>query len=211
MKRLLILCLFATSLSAQTFRQVVPIPYNGQNQTAFVVSFQKPTAMPCTLFLVGRELSTPIITDDAGNVWEAAADRGLWYAPCKGATSKVAISFSSSVSFYGVLGEKAGYFDVDVSSITVNGNSNPSASATITTTQADLIIGYGWNYSTMTPNLTAGSGYVLEGQANAFIEDLQQSAPGPMSAGVNFRTGFSGWWVQGVVAFKPALGPSCGQ
>lgn len=212
-----IVLLFAAMLVAQTvraqrFTQSVTIPYTGASQTTFTASLSKPTTIPCTLFLVARTLSTPTITDDAGDTWEAVGGgtvRGIWYAQCKGGATKVTITFGSPVTFYGVIGEKSGYFDEDVTSLPIDGNSNPTASATITTTSADFIIGYGWNYTTTTPTLTAGPGYVMEVQADAFIETTDQSAPGSVSSSVTYHNGWSGWWVQGIVAFKPAIPSFC--
>lgn len=202
-------------VQAQTFSQVVPVPENQVSYSTLTVVFPRPTSLPCTLFLVGWNNTEPTITDDAGDVWEKPS-RGLWYTQCKSRVSKVTLTFSPADRFYGVLGEKAGYFDADITSLTVDGNTNPTNSATITTTSADLIIGYGWNYTTSTPTMNPGSGYVMEGQGGAaFLEDWQQTAPGPVSSSVTYTggwpgyNGWQGWWVQGVVAFKPAIPSFC--
>lgn len=198
------------------FTQVATIPWDGVYRTTVTVNLEKATSLPSTLFLIAWGDVWPTIIDDADDIWETIVDPvsghtvgGIWYAQCKGNAKTVTFQFSSPSRFYGVLGEKSGYFDVDLFSFPKDGNSNPSASATITTTSADLMIGYGWNYTTKTPTLTAGPGYVMEGQTGIFLEDLQQTSPGPAASSVTYGNGWSGWWVQGIVAFKPAVPDFC--
>lgn len=212
---LLIILLAAQSVSAKMFTQSATVSWDGTYRTTFTINFPQPTNLPSTLILIAWGDQWPTITDDAGDIWETATDaaghivRGFWYAQCRSAVNVVTVTFPQPSRFYAVLGEKSGYLDVDVVSQTVDGNSNPSTSATITTSSADFIVGYGWNYTTVSPTLTAGAGYTMEGQAGVFLEDLQQTAPGPISSSVTYGNGWSGWWVQGVVAFKPAIPSFC--
>lgn len=204
-----------SSTGPNMFTQSSVIPWDGLPRISFTFNLPKPTSLPCTLVIIGWGDSWPTINDDAGDLWETvtAPDghvvRGIWYAQCKGGAKTITVSFSTASRFYGVVGEKSGWYDPDVSSQAVDGNSNPSASAIITTTSADFIIGYGWNYTTTTPTLTAGTSYVMEGQSGIFLEDMQQIAPGPVSSSVNYGSGWTGWWVQGIVAFKPAIPDFC--
>src|SRR5271157_982709 len=205
---LLLLCLPITAIG-QSFIQSATVNQPTGSALTYSCSYSQANGGGNTLVLVGRfGVTVSSITDSQGNLWEPAGvngSTGLWYATnSKAGTNSVTVTFPTNQPFQGVCAEYSGQLRLDQLAQGAGGTGTAAASSSISTiASGDLIIGFGNNYTTNTPSVTAGTGFTLRGQVNEFLEDMIQSAAGPVASSVTYGSSVS--WNQYVVAF--AVGP----
>jgi uncharacterized membrane protein (UPF0136 family) len=195
-----------------SFVQAGTVNQTGSTSLTYTCTFPQSNQAGNTLVLSGRfgVPATWTVTDSQGNPWVPVVNSavGLWYAPnSKAGTNAVTITYSQLQPFQGVCAEYSGLFLVDQAAQVVSGTGTAATSSSIsTTTGSDLIIGFGTNDTAngaggVRSDLTAGTGFTLRGNVNAFLEDKVQSAVGSVSSSMTY--GASVAWNQGVTAFSP--------
>jgi hypothetical protein len=160
-----------------------------------------------TLILAIRAAAGGItVTDSQGNIWEPAGvnDSGaLWYATnSKAGANSVTITYLQNEWFQAVCAEYSGLLHLDQGVQVATGNGTAAASYAVSTiASGDLIVGFGNNGTTNYPGITAGTGFIMRGQVNEFLEDMIQSTSGTVTSTATYSSSVS--WNQGVAAFAP--------
>jgi hypothetical protein len=164
------------------------------------------------LVIVSRQTITAISDTLSNTNWTNAniTNGSIWYCPnCKGGANT--LSCTTAGGCQSVWAEYSGIaltspLDVQNAS-TATGTGTAAASNSITTTKdGDLIIGYGWNSTTNSPTITAGSGFTLRNNnpsPNSHLQDRLLTPAGAITSQCTYSA--SATWFESVISFKAAI------
>ena len=201
--------LFTTfPLYAQTFVQSVSQQVTDP-KTTYALAFSKPNTAPCTLIMSARAFSLPAFTDANGNAWvKAPGHNGLWYTTsCASGINTVTIPFTQPSYFQAVISEYSGVLVPDQISNLQTGITLLATSPFVTAQSGDLIIGSGWNESSNFDIVTPGSGFVMRGDVNVYLEDSIQPSTGPAISTATYAFVDPIGWHAAVAAFQVSVPP----
>lgn len=178
---------------------------------SYSYTFPKPTTSPCTLVVTLRGSGMALADTQKNTFVSVPLQSGmLWYSTtCASALDTVTLTCPSGTCWAQfTVGEYAGVWVPDqVSPEIVALTSGAGWTALITPTQnGELVLGFGSNHTTNTPQITAGTGFTLRTPGvNQFVEDMIQATAAPIRSAVTYSA--PNTWCQTTISFKPGGPP----
>jgi hypothetical protein len=171
----------------------------------YTYHFPQALVAPCTI-IVSIKNSGQTVSDSQGNgfVQLGSADSFLWYSTsCSSGADTVTVTCSGLCWSQFTVSDYSGVWVPDQQSSLAAGTGTIGTSPAIAPTKnGELIIGAGFNTTTNTPQITAGSGWTLRANAGEFLEDFVQTTAASVASTVTYSASVS--WYQDVFSFSPA-------
>lgn len=171
---------------------------------SYIVSLPNKTKQGNTLIAIIPSYKNPVLSE-SGNTWTQICN-GVWTAPTLGTVETITVTYAAEQSTSAVFAEYSGQYVFDACASVVSGTGTTGLSNALTTTAGELVLGYGWNWTTNYDGITPGLGFVMEAFAhNSFLEDSTQVSAGLNSTSVSWSSSVN--WTQGIASFKPVVPP----
>lgn len=221
MKQLLgivVLLLFALPAQAQYVQGDVinaapdTIGGNWTAKASYAYTFKQPLLAPCTLIVTVRGPGLSI-TDSQGNAFSLLTNNAgrsgqAFSSPtCASGADTITVSCPSGPCWVqATFSAYAGQWRLAQVAPDADGLSATAATPPVTpSSNGSLIVSFGSNHTTNTPQITAGTGFTLRASGNEFIEDFIQATAAPVAGTATYSAPVS--WCQMTLVFTLAGPP----